>query len=219
MRLERVKEVVQRAEDELRSLVAEAAKEGDYATVVEIAAWASQLARLVAESGAPGTESTERHEGPSTAVPIRSRARRRKGLSRKRAPSRPTDAAAVASSGGQKYPTFVREGSDLVKIAWSKTDRNEYEHRAPWRNVEAVASALARAGSGNSRFTMDDVIPVRLPASGDEVPSYQAYAVLAWLRHEDLVIQYGRRGYSVAVPDLESAVAERWVGMMGGEPR
>ncbi len=140
---------------------------------------------------------------------VRSRKGKRRRTVTKRGRARSTGAAMPSEAIRSRYPLFVRSGSDLVKISWSKTKRAEYEHRTPWRNAEDVVGALVRVGAGGARFTMEDVLPVRRQESDEEVPAYQAYAVLAWLRQEDLVAQYGRRGYSIATDDLETAVAQR----------
>jgi hypothetical protein len=47
--------------------------------------------------------------------------------------------------------------------------------------------------------------------SGAEVPSYQAYLVLAWLRKENMITQHGRQGYSLpSAVNLAASVKEQW---------
>ncbi len=62
-----------------------------------------------------------------------------------------------------------------------------------------VANALERAGQGGGRITMDAVLPINDPEDGMEVPTYQIYVVVAWLRAEELIVQHGRQGYTVPV--------------------
>lgn len=90
------------------------------------------------------------------------------------------------------FPRFEREGNRLVKIGWSKKDKATYEHKTPVSAVMAVGDAIA---AKNGKFEMDKVLPVK-DAEGGDVPSYQAYIVLAWLRHEGIVERNGNDGYS-----------------------
>ena len=112
-----------------------------------------------------------------------------------------------------RYPYFRREGDKLVKVGWSKQDRREYEHRSEWDRVEAVCSAFAAIGAHGNTFSMDEILPVSVP-DGDEVPSYQAYLVLAWLRAADLVDRIGNEGYRILTDrPLIDVATEIWVGM------
>ena len=55
---------------------------------------------------------------------------------------------------------------------------------------------------------MDDVLPLKDPVSGTEVPAYQSYLCLAWLRSVGIVTQHGRQGYSLAKKDDVAARTE-----------
>ena len=60
-------------------------------------------------------------------------------------------------------------------------------------------------------FTTEDLLPLHDTADGTDVPSYQVYVCLAWLRHEKLVHQEGRQGYRLADGfALRDSVAKRW---------
>ena len=49
------------------------------------------------------------------------------------------------------------------------------------------------------------------PFYPSEVPGYQVYLCLAWLRSEGLVTKHERQGYTADSPDsLEKDVASRW---------
>jgi len=57
---------------------------------------------------------------------------------------------------------------------------------------------------------MDEVLPVELQ-DGTEVPSYQAYLVLAWLRERGTVQRQGNDGYKLARKNLSAdMIVELW---------
>jgi hypothetical protein len=110
-----------------------------------------------------------------------------------------------------QYPRFVREGENLIKIAWSKSERAEYEHKSPKRVLTLLCAALT--GANGKRITMDKVLPLRDP-NGSAFSDYQPYVCLAWLKSAGLVIQHGRRGYSLPKGiDLEKSVESHWAGL------
>jgi len=108
------------------------------------------------------------------------------------------------------YPMFFRDGETLVKVGWSKSEGAEYEHKCPKRAVDILVSECARVAGPGKRFVMDTLLPLSDPDSKTEIPGYQAYVALAFLRHASLVEQHGRSGYSIPKPksllaDTESA--------------
>jgi hypothetical protein len=108
------------------------------------------------------------------------------------------------------YPQFVRDGNALVKIAWSKAEKSEYEHKTPKHVLSALTSRLERIGGNGKRFTMESVMPL-VSEDGADIPSYQLYLCLAWLRQIGVVLQHGRQGYSLKSDEgLPSAVESRW---------
>jgi len=110
-----------------------------------------------------------------------------------------------------EYPKFFCDGDSLVKIGWSKAEKAEYEHKSSKKVVVAVAHALAAAGSKGRRFSMDKLLPLTDPDDSSELPTYQCYLSLAWMRHEGLVVQHGRQGYSLPKNgDLPSAIERIW---------
>jgi hypothetical protein len=110
-----------------------------------------------------------------------------------------------------EYPQFLREGEELVKVGWSKRKRSEYRHKAPKRLVMLVARAIERAAVNGERIVMEKAFPVSDPELGGDVPSYQAYLTLAWLRKEKLINQHGRQGYSLIDDSaIEENFEQRW---------
>jgi hypothetical protein len=100
--------------------------------------------------------------------------------------------------GGKKseYPKFYRNGDWLVKIGYSKAE-GEYEHKSPKSALFLLADAVLKVGAKGARFSMADLLPLNT-AEGTEIPSYQPYLCLNWLREVGLVQQHGRRGYSIS---------------------
>jgi hypothetical protein len=188
---------LKRCEEELRRFAAEAAASGDYDRLERIAATARKVSDLASEwlaSDAPGSGTDE----ADAATPF---------SSPEAAPSRMRGTRPTA---GRGYPRFMRRGDELVKIGWSKAGRKEYQHRAPHSLLVALQKALLDASRARKLFTMDTL--ERYLAAND-VPGYQAYAWLAWLRSAGLVKQHGRQGYTLVKAatfetDIEKALVE-----------
>jgi len=107
------------------------------------------------------------------------------------------------------YPYFERGGERLIKVGWSKSDGAVYEHRAPLSTVMAVRATLQELGKGGKVVAADRLLPLHI--DGDEIPSYQVYLVLAWLRGCDAIRACGKTGYAVVGNRLEpSAVQDFW---------
>ena len=177
--LKRAADVLRHAESSLRELVSKAATGGDYQNVVKIASWAQTVSDLVKKAPnatAPGT--------PQPTVPI---------------PARPVAKAngmAKKASAGDTYPKFFRQGDQLVRIAWSKKEKKEYQHKAPKSTLTALARAMAEIGKDGRIFSTDDFLPIS-ESDGTEVPAYQAYVGIALLKQTALIDQHGRQGYSI----------------------
>ena len=194
--------VLRDAEKRLRDLVIEAAATGDYDAVARINEWARKLGVFVGETSKAGGPEQERERRPADSggrSTVSDKGRHTRARKRRKRPS--------AAPG---YPRFARDGDELIKIGWSKRKNAEYCHRAPLRIVDLLVERVARHGSG-ALFTAEDIFPLSDPKDGHEVPSYQAYLCLAWLREEGLVEKQGKQGYRAAAQDgLTAAARERW---------
>jgi len=126
-------------------------------------------------------------------------------------PERPTPTSRARRAATRAaYPRFARDGDDLVKVGWSKSRDDEYAQRAGRSQVEAVASWLANRGSTSAPIGIDDILAVR-ETDGSEIPSYQVYVALAWLRQLGLVERIGRKGYAVTdAHTLGDQLAKHW---------
>jgi hypothetical protein len=103
----------------------------------------------------------------------------------------------------------------LVKIAWSKASKSEYQHHAPKAVILALLRKMQTANDGETLIAMDDVLPLSLDDQGD-VPAYKVYTSLAWLRSIGAVEQHGRQGYSVPPNlDAQQLIERHWVELPG----
>jgi hypothetical protein len=186
--------VLGKAQAELRSLLEQALAESRYTDVAEIAQVADSLGQLGADSS-QASPVVERTVSTSQAPPSRT------VPARHFRPVRPS----------RTFPRFEREGDKLVKIAWSKKDRAEYEHKAPRQVVDLLIEAIrSRKGEG-AKFEAADVLPLMDSKTRREIPSYQSYLALAWLRHEGVISKYGRDGYALKPTTArQEHLAELW---------
>ena len=185
------------AERQLVSLANEASESRDYDGATALLE-AARRVKMVVENGVIASPSTP--QSPSIVASS--------SEAHSDAPPPPRPARRPRKS---EYPKFLCAGDSLVKIGWSKAEKAEYEHKSPKNIVVAVGHALTAAGSKGRRFSMDKVLPLTDPEDSSELPTYQCYLSLAWLRHEGLVVQHGRQGYSLPKNgDLPSAIERIW---------
>lgn len=185
-------------ESELRRLLAEAAKEGDYGSVLRIAGLAQAVSALVAEgrgtarpAAVPSDPSTNGSPHGTTAAHAGGR---------------------TARASVDAYPRFFRRGNELVKVGWSKKERKEYNHRASRSAVDAVAAAVRQVGARGRLFTGDKLLPLKNPTDGSRIADYQAYVALAWLKELAVVKQTGRKAGYILSPDkqVDSMITAAW---------
>ena len=199
--------VCSEAENSLRELMQKAISAAEYQDLPTLAKMAEQLASLASRASQISGDAPE--SAPSAATPRQRRASKAPGTPtpRKRT-SRPHAHVRSSKSG---YPKFRRTDDTLVKVGWSKKAKKEYEHRAPRTAVEAVVTAVAAAGKQGSVFAVDALIPVHDPKDQTEVPTYQVYLAIAWLRTEGVLRQHGREGYILLVTENSAQTfAECW---------
>jgi hypothetical protein len=203
--------IIHQAESELRNLLLRSAELGDYETARVLAEWANHLKQMVERNGEPDRQSLML-DLPGKQLPARPEVDpTNRGSQQRAAVRKPAVRKTRKQAARGEYPKFLRDGEELLKIGWSKRTRATYRHKAPKRVLNLVAQALVAKGRGGARFAMDDVFPIRDTESSIDVPSYQAYLILAWLRKEKLVVQHGREGYSLPPEiNLTDAIEERW---------
>ena len=192
--------VLEKAEQDIRVLIGQAAVAGEYESVVRLGGVAKRLAELMGDLGDAG------HGTGGPGDDSAGDARPRGAGTRKRS----TGAVGRRISGGEAYPKFERSKDQIVKVGWSKKDRCEYLHRAPRAVLDEVVRQAEKLGAGDRVFTADELLPQCRSANGDEFPHYQLYLCLAWLRSVGLVDQHGRDGYSVSKSNIMEAVNGSW---------
>lgn len=182
MVIQEAKGILADAEKSIRDLMQRELEGRRYSELGELALMADGLARL-----ARGVSKPEPTAGSLTSVSS--------------APSHKTTAnplrqktSTKRSSAKRDYPRFEREDDKLIKVGWSKKSREEYEHRAPRSAALAFAEYLGTATVKGKTFVMEDLFPV-YDATGEELPGYQVYLALAWLRQSGTVEKKGRDGY------------------------
>lgn len=177
--------LLRQTESTLRQLIEAALRDQRYVDVAEMAALADGLSRLVDPASArPVPE--ERH----APTPAESRSSAAVSVPKRSKSSRKTSTKRTG------YPRFVRDGERLVKIGWSKKNKSEYEHRVPRSAVDAFLGKLTSAVKPGRVFEVEGLLPVTDQA-GEEVPAYQVYVTLAWLRNVGVVAKKGRDGYVI----------------------
>lgn len=192
-------EILQKAESELRALVADAAGDGDYEGVVQIASWARALADVRKETS---TAEPRRATPISVAQPVSVDSGQR---------SRATASTVAHHRAGNEHVRFFRRGDQLIRVARSKRKKKEYQHKAPRSTIDALVAAIAETGKDGRVFTTDQVLPIRDPGDGSEIPNYQSYVCIAWLKHTGLIDQHGRQGYSIPrLAEFKDAVESIW---------
>lgn len=212
------RELLSTAEAGLRDLGAKAAKSGDYDEVMLIADVAKGLhdlaTRIESPNGRMPTSTTlngalSRQAGPEDVKDVA-----KSGLTRGRKTAAKSGKKSRRSTRKNGYPRFLRRGNDLVKIGWSKGSAKEYQHKAPHSVLVAVAKSLCEKAPSGEVLSTDEFLPTELPESGEEIPAYQAYVCLAWLRSTGLVNQKGRQGYSLSdAESLTERIEEEWSRM------
>lgn len=189
---------VSEAESLVRRLISEAAADNQYADVIALAEMADGLRRL--RGGADAATHASEDSGYAA------KQRKTSAQKPKRAIRTTNEKAAVKNV----FPRFEKDGDRLVKIGWSKRQGSAYEHRAPKQAVLACVSRIVGLAPPGRVFAVDAMLPARDPSTGGEVPAYQVYLVVAWLRSLSLIKKKGRDGYVVSEELTEPAVDDAW---------
>jgi hypothetical protein len=192
-KLQAAHQFIDAAEKQLRELIARAAADGDYVVISQLVEAAEGLRRTTklledAHLGRPESQASPAAIEPAPAAA---------------AANAPTIEAVRRTT--KEYPRFERQGDRLIKVGWSKKDRAEYEHRTEKEVALAVSLYLAEAPKEQT-FRMDDLLPIEIEEN--EVPLYQAYLVLAWLRDRGLIGKQGKDGYQWLVGDFDEPAFE-----------
>lgn len=189
-RIDKAYRVLTEAEQALSDLIAESLREQRFGEVQAIAALAERVTTAL-HTGTTKPEPQPRVPPSPPTPPTDGAAQPRRKQPRRRG------ATAV-------YPQFRRDGSDLIKLGWSRKKKKEYTHRAPSVVVAAVIEALTRQPA-EERFSMGDLL-ASIAASRTDVPAYQVYVVIGWLKSVTAVSGNGRTRYRCDRADISPGV-------------
>lgn len=199
--LAKIRNTLARCESELQRIAAEAMSSGDYET--------ARYGLGLAESIAAQRQRAEVDAAPANKNEGTTASNQKKTQVKTAVKQQNTRAKPAKKTGA--YPRFIRSGDLLIKVGWSKKTRKEYQHKAPYTAVEAFAGHLLKHTRDGKPFTMEDLMPIPDEANGGELPGYQAYLVLAWLRSNEAVAKQGREGYVANHAMLgEKALSQSW---------
>jgi len=198
---EAARSILVRAEQELQVLIKQAAEGRAYADLPDLAGLGEALSALIQnrarQKNRPQvvSESTSGEigdmdcDGMDRTAPARMR----------KAPK--PHSQSTNSKSGAEYPIFSKKDEALVKTALSGDGISTYEHRVDKPVLETILERIVtRLESKNPLLTAESLSDVACQ-DGCTVPSYQLYLVLGWLKHEGILRQHGRKGYSVPKAD------------------
>jgi hypothetical protein len=180
--LVQAQEAVRSAERQLKALLEQALREKRYGELGSISPIAEAIALIV--SGFTEADHVAQESPP------------------------PSEVLSRASSKKVTYPYFRRDGDKLVKVGWSKKDRQSYEHRAPRETVFQLAAVLSAQVAPGSAFKMEEFLPLRV-GKEKELPTYQTYLALAWFRSLGIVEELGKLGYRFKKGALDEKKVEK----------
>jgi len=196
-------EIVQKAEKSVAELAQKALEQCDYATAASLMSLAGELRDIATELNPVSHEvaecSSSESSSAATAGTLHTAHNSQRARAMRRSPRR------------GEFPKFLRDEEILYKLGWSKAEKSVYEHKAPKSVLLALVNKLKVVGANRRRFAMDNVLPLTTPTEGTELPTYQVYICLAWLRMTNILVQHGRQGYSISHPArFESDVEKCW---------
>jgi hypothetical protein len=185
----------------LRDIIAEALKAEAFTDVAVLARAAESLA-TVSKELAPSSAT----DHPSrSSLPASIEARESTAMNQM---PRPEPVAPPTTARPQTYPQYLRDGERLVKRAWSKKERQPYEHKAPREAVTVLLAAIRKVKGEQRPFEAADIMPLSRE-NGEEYPSYQSYLALGWLRQVGAIAK-GRAGYLLKKGWNDERVAQEW---------
>ena len=180
-------EILERAEADLASLAAQAAARQAYGEAARLLKLAEGVARLRHDPNGTGAD-PPRMNG----LPAASRLRTREIKSGAKRAGRTSHGVPKADS----YPMFRRDGEEIVKVGRSKAAGQTYEHRSPLAVLRRLCEAALEHADFRHQFSTEELFPLR-DRDGRELPSYQGYLCLAWLRRTGLIRADGRAKYVI----------------------
>lgn len=199
--------ILKEAEEKVRALLNEEAADGNYEAVAILA----QLAQNLVNLEQSWSETLDSSNLPTRSVTDLSvEASRDNAFPNGSAVSRNTKQKSRKRKSEKDFPQFVREDNSLVKLGWSKKNNSLYEHRAPKQTVFSVSRMLQERVGNETTFSMQDILPIS-SFEEEEIPSYQAYLTVAWLKDMGVLERSGRSDHKLISAKLTSErLEELW---------
>lgn len=210
--IQAARQVILDAETSLRDLISKALANQNYGDVKEIAELADGVAQLLS--------SNDIQLSVSAPVAVEDRPRpdfelaKQEPIPKNRLLDLPPVVRAQKVKERAKkrktgYPKFVRDEDRLVKVGWSRKNKAEYEHRVPREAVLGFLRHLDHMAEPARLFEIESLFPIR-DSSGEEIPGYQVYVVVAWLREAGVIEKKGRDGYLIRDKSILGETNELW---------
>lgn len=181
-------EVLQEAEGRLRGLMSQEIACRRYSELPVLASFADGLAALLGS-----VDVSFKNEASEEQASVAAQNANASSSPRRRVPA--SVAATKSPKKTSKYPYFEIEDGWIGKVGWSKKNREEYRHYAPVSAAVAIAEHVDTTQNGGRVWTVEDLGEVVDAETGEALPSYQLYLVIAWMRSAGLLIKQGRSGY------------------------
>lgn len=193
----RVQAILDEAEAQLKDIIEDCLASGSYIDMAVVAGVADAIRTLSAGAVAQ-LDSRADDLRPEPRPGKRLESSQREAME---TPARASRPVGRQSSRAASYPRFEREGERLIKIGWSKKERAEYEHKAPLSGVVTVCRNLRLQ---TTAFAMEQILPMR-DDGGEDIPSYQVYLIVSWLRQLGIVERSRDEGYTVLRARLDDS--------------
>jgi hypothetical protein len=109
----------------------------------------------------------------------------------------------------QRYPRFEIRNETLYRIAFSRKTNAEYEHKVPKKHVDQICRALAVASVRDEPIEVGEIVGRVNRSSAVQIPQYQVYSVIGWLRATKQIDQVGRDGYRIP-SSIQELAEQQW---------
>lgn len=185
---EKINKTLEKCERSIRELISTAAQEGDYEGVERATDIAVNLRNLKQQKNGIGNTNTKASETIS----------------------KPKSQSSAKSRKKTDYPYFQVKQDTLIRFGWSKKEKREYSHKIPKSAFDGVIEAISKISKrGKEPYTAESIIELANQHPDQDIPSYQAYVVIGFLKEVGLLEQVGREGYIPSV-DFENKAVEAW---------
>lgn len=192
MVLGQAKKALDECESELKKLLESGARKGDYDAVEKLISLARHV-RNLAETIPINNSNVTPADMPAISMHVRQD---------KKLP---------------EYPRFIKRNNYLIKVGWSKSEKQEYEHKSPKNVLDMLVKILSERPVDGPLIQTSEIWPMHDSEDNTEIPKNQVYVALAWLKQLGLVQQHGRQGYQIPqAKKLSQTTKTAWESLAAG---